>query len=111
MINSFIVKALPENNRLVVLLDGYFMKSEIELAIHLIAKESKKLASSFGVLLDVQNLDALAKDYPKYLKLISDKLKELNCGEIVLKGTPTRKYLQSREYVGFYPHEIGWNLL
>lgn len=111
MINSFIVKALPENNRLVVLLDGYFMKSEIDLALHLIAKEAERLASGFGVFLDVQNMDVLKRDYPKYLKWISDEIKKFDCGEIVLKGTSDRSFLRPQHYVGFYPNEIGWNLL
>jgi len=110
MINSFVVKGLKENNRLIILLDGYFMESEIDLTMHLIHTESKKLVSGFGVLLDIHNLDTKDKNLKNNLNKIKNALKELGCGEITFKGTEYGTRLNNINTVGFYPHEIGWNL-
>ena len=110
MINSFVVRGLKENNRLLILLDGYFMESEIDLTLHLIREECKKLTFGFGVLLDVHNMDSKDKNIKNSLNKIKKLLKESGSGEIVFKGTEYGTRLNSITTVGFYPHEIGWNL-
>lgn len=110
MINSFVVRGLKENNRLVIMLDGYFMESEIDLTLHLIKSETKKLSPGFGVLIDIHNLDSQDKNLKQNLNIIKNLLKELGSGKFVFKGTEYGTRLNNSNSVGFYPHEIGWNL-
>jgi hypothetical protein len=111
MINSFIVKALPENNRLVILLDGYFMNSEVDLTLDLIDNECGKLTKGFAVFLDLRNLEMVTRDYPKYLKRVKERLDIQGCGEVVVKGAQKGRAYLNQSSVGLYPYEIGWNLL
>ncbi len=54
--DSFRVKANVQENKLLIQLRGYFMKSELELAFFLALKESKKLTEGFEVELDLDGM-------------------------------------------------------
>jgi hypothetical protein len=56
MIDSFKIKADVANNRILIQLRGFFMKSEIELAFYLARKEIKKLNKGFRVVLDLDGM-------------------------------------------------------
>lgn len=58
MINAFVVKAVPSSNILKVVLDGIFMKSEVELALHLIKIEKLKLKEGFNTIIDLSNFQS-----------------------------------------------------
>jgi hypothetical protein len=74
MINDFVVQAQKENNQLYVLLDGIFMKSEIDLTLYLVKREILKLKPGFKALIDIQNLDTgnfkIEIDFNKYKKML-----------------------------------------
>jgi hypothetical protein len=108
MINDFIVQAQKDNNQLYVLLDGTFMKSEIDLAFQLIKNEIQKLEPGYKVLIDIQNLDAgnsvLETKFNKYRKMLR------------LMGAETVKFLglsslfthNKIEAGGDYSYENEW---
>ncbi len=74
MINDFVVEALRKDNRLHVLLDDIFMKSEIDLTLHLVKNEIEKLKPGFEVLIDIKNMDSentsLELKFNKYKKIL-----------------------------------------
>jgi hypothetical protein len=86
MINSFIIKAVPDSNLLKVVLDGVFMKSEVELAMLLVRNESKKLKNGFRVIADLANFKSKGQGFnPEYYK-IKQVLKSIGCKEINFIG-------------------------
>jgi hypothetical protein len=86
MINSFIVKAIPANNMLKVVLDGDFMKSEVELAILLVRNESKKLKNGFRVVANLANFKSKGPDFHSGYYKIQQVLKSIGCNEINFIG-------------------------
>ena len=108
MINDFIVKAQKDNNQLYVLLDGVFMKSEIDLAFQLIKNEIQKLKPGYKVLIDIQNLDAgvfaFEFKFNKYRKM----LKLMGAGTVKFLGLSSL-FTQNRvETGGDYSYENEW---
>ncbi len=57
MITNFTVKASREKNDLLIAMDGFFMKSEVELVLHLAKKECKKLIPGFSMSFDIQHFN------------------------------------------------------
>ena len=110
MINSFIVKAQQEDNQLYVLLDGIFMKSEIDLALYLMKNEIQKLKPGYEVLIDIQNLDSEASTlegkFNKYKKL----LKLMGAGSIRFLGLSSFLAQYSYQNGGDYSYENEWFL-
>jgi len=108
MINDFIVKAQKDNNQLYVLLDGIFMKSEIDLAFQLIKNEIKKLEPGYKVLIDIQNLDAgtsaLELKFNKYRKM----LKLMGAGTVKFLGLSSLFTQNKVEIGGDYSYENEW---
>jgi hypothetical protein len=86
MINSFIVKAIPASNMLKVVLDGNFMKSEVELAILLVRTESKKLKNGFRVVADLANFKSKGQDFHASYYKIQQVLRSIGCNEINFVG-------------------------
>lgn len=108
MINSFIVKAVPEKNQLKVILDGFFMKSEVELAMHLARRESKKLKTGYNVLIDITKFHSSEKVFSKNYTRIQQLLKMMGSGELKFIGMNYVLTESANDNVGFYPYENGW---
>lgn len=110
MINDFLIRAYPSRNELYICLDGYFMKSELELALQLAKSESRKLLPGFKIVLDILNLrSSLFKSKTDYKK-IERLLKMMGGGIVSVSGQKyTNRNLHSQS-VGFYPHENTWFL-
>ena len=110
MINDFVVKAQSENNQLYVLLDGIFMKSEIELTLYLIKKEIQKLQPGFKVLIDIQNLDignsSLELKFHKYKKM----LRLMGAKSVKFIGLGSLFAQNQYQIGGDYSHENEWYL-
>jgi hypothetical protein len=109
MINSFIVKAVPEKNQLKVILDGFFMKSEVELAMHLAKRESKKLKKGYNVLIDITKFHSSEKVFSGNYGRIQHLLKMMGSGDLKFIGM-NYNILAETNYanVGFYPYENEW---
>jgi hypothetical protein len=86
------------------------MESEIDLTLHLINNEIKKLSTGFSVLLDIQNFDSVDCIQKLNLKKIKEVLKTLGSNNIVLKKSENADKNKWHVNVGFYPYEIGWYL-
>ncbi len=86
MINNFIVKAIPEKNLLNVVLDGFFMKSEIELAMHLAKRESQKLKKGYHVLVDLTKFRTGERNNYANYERIQRQLRLMGSGELKLVG-------------------------
>jgi hypothetical protein len=108
MINNFIVKAIPEKNQLKVILDGFFMKSEIELAMHLAKRESKKLRKGYDVLVDITKFRSADKKSVLSAGKIHQLLKLMGSGELRFIGMNYAFAEAEFANVGFYPYENGW---
>jgi hypothetical protein len=108
MINNFLIKAIPEKNQLKVILDGFFMESELELAMHLAKRESKKLKKGYNVLLDVTRFHSSEKRISKNYARMNHLLKLMGSGD--LKFIDMKQNLTEFKYstVGLYPYENGW---
>lgn len=108
MINDFIVEAKKKNNQLYVLLDGIFMKSEIDLALCLMKKEIRKLKSGFEVIIDIQKMNTglspMSFNFSKYRKL----LRLMGAGSVQFLGLS--HFFEEHRYQngGYYPHENEW---
>ena len=108
MINDFIVRAYPEENRMRVILNGVFMKSEIELALHLARTEAIKLKPQFEVVVDIQNLKFAYKNYDLSLSQMKKMLKLLGAGTMHIMDLNSTQIGREKVYVGFYPYENEW---
>lgn len=86
MINDFLVQAFPEKNELKITLDGYFMISELELAIYLAKTESEKLLPGYQVLMDIKNLKTGTKKPDISFKKLQRMLKMIGGGSLRIKG-------------------------
>jgi hypothetical protein len=86
MINNFIVKAIPDSNTLKVVLDGVFMKSEVELAMLLVRNESKKLKNGFRVVADLANFKAKDPGFHSGYYKIQLVLRSIGCNELNFVG-------------------------
>ena len=106
MINDFLIRAYPKENRLKVTLDGFFMKSELQLAIHLVRKESIKLNPGYEILLDIKNLktDRRELNFNKLSRL----LMKMGGGTILNVGLDYDSEISESNNGGFYPHENTW---
>jgi hypothetical protein len=82
MINTFTVKANSDKNELSIKMDGYFMKSELELALYLVKKETKKLISGFTVLMDIKNLNSSNTRSHSNKRWVSNLAKSIGAGKI-----------------------------
>jgi hypothetical protein len=108
MINSFVIKAIPEKNQLKVILDGFFMKSEVELAMHLLKRESKKLKKGYNVLIDITRFHTAETAFSQNYSRIQHLLKMMGSGELKFIGMNYALEESVNESVGFYPYENGW---
>jgi hypothetical protein len=86
MINSFIVKAIPDANLLKIVLDGVFMKSEVELALLLVRNESKKLKKGFKVVADLANFKSKSPGFNSGYYKIQQVLRSISYNEINFVG-------------------------
>jgi hypothetical protein len=110
MINDFIVKAFPEKNLLKISMDGYFQRSELELALHLAKSESRKLHPGFAVSLNIRNLrtsmNVIGVNFSKFRRL----LMILGASNFHFIGVNHASSKALNEDVGFYPEENEWFL-
>lgn len=112
MIDSFKVKADIANNKLVMQLRGFFMKSEVELAFYLARKEIKKLEKGFVVILDLDGMHtdkAIHRGLHSKAKRVFSTLgasKVRSVGAISKMATPKQHELEyfAFESVGLYPN-------
>jgi hypothetical protein len=86
MINDFLVQAFPERNELKITLDGYFMSSELELALYLAKTESEKLIPGYLILMDIKNLKTGVKKPDMSFKNLQRRLKMIGGGSLRIKG-------------------------
>lgn len=56
LMNHFLIQADIEKNILRIILDGFFVKSEIELAFYLLRIEKRKLVPGYDAFVDIDNL-------------------------------------------------------
>ena len=82
MINKFIVKAIRARNELLVVMDGYFLNSEIDLAVFLINKEIRKLIPGFTMKVDIRNLIPQIKGKLNKTEWIDKLARSKGAGEI-----------------------------
>ncbi len=108
MINEFIVKAQKDNNQLFVLLDGIFMKSEIDLAFQLIKKEIKKLEPGYKVLIDIQNLDAGNSSFEFKFNKYRRILRLMGAGTVKFLGLSSLFTQNKLETGGDYSYKNEW---
>jgi hypothetical protein len=108
MINNFIVKANTEKNQLRLVLDGFFMNSEIELAMHLAKRESKKLKKGYNVLVDITRLNSADKKISHNYSRIQQQLNLMGSGDIKFIDMTQESADYKNVFVGFYPYENGW---
>ena len=108
MINNFIIRAQPRDNLMQIVLDGFFMKSEVELAFHLARKESNKLERGFNVLADVRNFKCTPESFGMNLLKLKKILKNMGGGEMKFVGFSYSNPKTITETVGLYPYENGW---
>ena len=110
MINNFFVRAFSDENELKITLDGYFMKSELDLALQLAKLETKKLMPGFSVLLNVENLNTadeeLKLDFERFERII----KLMGGGSLRIAGLDAALFGLKTKSVGFYPYENEWFL-
>lgn len=85
MLEQFKIKASERNNRLNIVLSGYFLMSEVELALHLMKRESKKLQSGFEVTADIRNFKTPMKTQESILLRIKKSLRLLGAGKVSYK--------------------------
>jgi len=108
MINDFVVQAQKDNNQLYVLLDGIFMKSEIELTLYLIKNEILKLKPGFKALIDIQNLDTgdstIEMNFNKYKKI----LRLMGARSIRFMGLSSLFVQNQYQNGGDYSYENEW---
>jgi hypothetical protein len=104
MINNFIVKAFPERNLLKICMDGYFLRSELELALHLTKSESRKLKNGFKVIIDIRNMktpiNVLGINFSKLKRMLTI----LGAENLHFVGVDYASSKSVSEYVGFYPN-------
>lgn len=112
MIDSFKVKADTIENRLLIQLRGYFMKSELELAFYLARKESKKLSEGYNVILDLDGMYTDKNLYNSIQKRLRKIFITLGANSVKSVGAipnMTQSKTADLEYfpfesVGFYPN-------
>jgi hypothetical protein len=105
MINDFLVKAFPEKNQLKIILDGYFMQWELELALYLAKKESKKLQRGFNVVIDIREMETPLKNMEIHFGKIKRILKMLGSASLEFVGVDYTFKRSLFENVGFYAYE------
>ena len=110
MINNFTVKANDDNNELSVIMDGYFMKSELDLALYLVKSEIKKLTPGFTVKIDITHLCSSGANAQFDTSLINNLTGSLGAGKIKYTGYNTTPARFLKPAVGFYPYENEWFL-
>jgi hypothetical protein len=110
MINDFMVKAFPEKNQLKISLDGYFMRSELELALHLAKRESKKLRKGFDILIDIQNMKSPVNAMDISFSKLKRILGVLGGGRMMFAGINFALEHETHQNVGLYPNENEWFL-
>lgn len=108
MINDFIIKAQKENNQLYILLDGIFMKSEMELIMYLIKKEIRKLKPCFEVSIDIHNMDSGALSVELQFLKFRKILKLMGAGTIKFVGLSNIFVQNEHQNGGDYSHENEW---
>ena len=108
MINNFTIRALPGENQMQIVLDGFFMKSEVELAYHLAKKESNKLKVGFNVLADVRHFKCSPESFGMNILKLKKVLKTLGSGNMKFVGFNNPLPVKATSSVGLYPYENGW---
>jgi hypothetical protein len=102
--NNFLVQADSENNRLRIVLDGFFVKSEIELAFCLLRIERKKLQPGFDVFVDIENLKYLNVDITITKTKMKKILKLAGAGRIQFARETYSFVDYDKLPGGFYPN-------
>ncbi|MBN1951124.1 MAG: hypothetical protein JW801_07960 [Bacteroidales bacterium] len=110
MINDFQVRAFPNRNEMHISLDGYFMKSELELALQLVRSESKKLGPDFRVFLNIVNLKSEENGFRVNYRKLERFFRLLGSGDISLTGDRMTSAAVQANTVGFYAYENAWFL-
>jgi hypothetical protein len=105
MEKSFIVTAIPSGNLLKIVLKGIFLKSEVELALHLIKTESAKLKEGFRVTLDISKFQSKSTDMMSLHHKIQQLVKSHKSFHTASTSLAGNEY--SERAVGFYPYEIA----
>ena len=82
MIETFKVEADVANNKLLVQLRGFFMKSELELAFYLARKECDKLVKGFDVIMDLDGMHTNKLLYKSIHSRARGIFKSLGAGRI-----------------------------
>jgi hypothetical protein len=91
MIDNYTVRAIPEKNALALLLNGFFMRSEIELAFHLARIESLKLNKGFDALVNIENLKVAHREF----KMSINKMKRI----LTLFGAENLYFLKDYTFI------------
>ena len=108
MINDFIVKAQTDENQLYVLLDGVFMKSEIDLAFQLIKSEIRKLKPGYKVLIDIQKLDTQESVVDFKINKYRKMLKLMGAGMVNFLGLSSLYAQNNADFGGDYSYQNEW---
>ncbi|MGD2036150.1 MAG: hypothetical protein PVF73_13885 [Bacteroidales bacterium] len=108
MINNFVIESHKEGNRLSVVLDGIFMKSEIELAIYLMKKEIRKLSPGFDVDIDIHNMDVNLSPHQLKVRKYRKILKLMGAGSVRFVGLSYLMAEPVHESGGDYSYENEW---
>ena len=110
MINDFLVRANREKNELKIVLDGYFMKSELDLAFQLARQESRKLMPGFDVFVNIRNLNIPNKELLLDFERFERILKIMGGGSLKIVGLENTLSGFMYRNVGLYPYENAWFL-
>jgi hypothetical protein len=105
MEKSFIVTAIPSGNLLKIILRGFFLKSEVELALHLIKTEKIKLKEGFRVSIDISKFQSKSTDLMSLHYKIQQLVKPHKAFQTSGGSLIETEY--SEQSVGFYPYEIA----
>jgi len=108
MINDFIIQAISGENILKIVLNGFFMKSEIELAIYLARIESFKLKPEFHVLMDSKNLRVAQKNFTLSFHKMKKILTLFGAGSLQFVEPDPIFAEQKYHTVGLYSYENEW---
>jgi len=102
--NNFLVRADREKNTLRIILDGFFVKSEIELAFYLLRIERKKLMPGYDAFVDIENLRYVNDDVSITKSKMKKILKLAGAGRIQFSHGMYAIIESDKISDGFYPN-------
>jgi hypothetical protein len=108
MINNFTVRANYDKNELRIEMDGYFMKSEFELAFCLVKEEIKKLIPGFTILINFNNSNSSKIKNQLNIRQINNLARSMGASSVNNIGRNKHSVSNTEAIVGFYPYENEW---